>query len=75
MGPSKHGLRNEPLPRDDEDDEYDENPKGILSLLEENARLRRVWKTTPHEPEECSRARLAANATLAATVTYPVWSK
>jgi hypothetical protein len=49
MGPSNHGRRNEPLPRDDEDDEYDENPNGILSLLEENARLRRLWKTTPHD--------------------------
>jgi hypothetical protein len=42
MGPSNHGRHNEPLPRDDEDDEYDENPNGILSLLEENARLRRL---------------------------------
>jgi hypothetical protein len=49
MGPSNHGRRNEPLLRDDEDDEYDENPNGILSLLEENARLRRLWKTTPHD--------------------------
>jgi hypothetical protein len=49
MRPSNHGRRNEPLLRDDEDDEYDENPNGILSLLEENARLRRLWKTTPHD--------------------------
>jgi hypothetical protein len=42
MGPSNHGRRNEPLSQDDEDDEYDENPNGILSLLEENARLRRL---------------------------------
>jgi hypothetical protein len=42
MRPSNHGRRNEPLLRDDEDDEYDENPNGILSLLEENARLRRL---------------------------------
>jgi hypothetical protein len=42
MGPSNHGRRNEPLLRDDEDDEYDESPNGILSLLEENARLRRL---------------------------------
>jgi hypothetical protein len=42
MGPSNRGRLNEPLLRSDEDDEYDENPKGILSLLEENARLRRL---------------------------------
>jgi hypothetical protein len=42
MGPSNHGRRNEPLLRDDEDDEYDENSNGILSLLEKNARLRRL---------------------------------
>jgi hypothetical protein len=42
MGLSNRGRRNERLLRGDEDDEYDENPKGILSLLEENARLRRL---------------------------------
>jgi hypothetical protein len=42
MGQGNHGRRNEPLLRGDEHDEYDENPKGLLSLLEENARLRRL---------------------------------
>jgi hypothetical protein len=42
MGPSNQGWRNEPLLQGDEDDEYDESPNGILSLLEENARLRRL---------------------------------
>jgi hypothetical protein len=39
---SNRGRRNERVVRGDEDDEYDENPKGILSVLEENARLRRL---------------------------------
>jgi hypothetical protein len=42
MGPRYHGRRNEPLLRGDEHDEYDEKPESVLSLLEENARLRRL---------------------------------